>query len=204
MPLARCHGPLFAPCNAPKVIVLAVYALGMLVGLAYLLRSQKSGATDISLSGLDQPHDWWSTGRFAKSNFGEVISMRGTTQQSPLKTSITSAASTPWDVLSEYEDAGPAPNCSGGCAVPSNASAGFHAARAALRAATVACGTVHFDLLRTAPPLRNCSADELAAAVSAASRRATGAPLVVRGCSLQWYQGARACEVVRAVGGLDL
>lgn len=177
MPLARGHGPLFAPCKVPKVIVLAVYALGVLVGLAYLLRSQKSGATDLALSGLDQLPTSWSA---------------------------TNAASTPWDVLSEHESAGPAPNCSGGCALPNNTSAGLGPTRAALRAATVACGIVHFDLLRSAPPLRNCSADELAAAISAASRRATRAPLVVRGCNLQWYQGARACEVVRAAGGLDL
>ena len=77
-------------------------------------------------------------------------------------------------------------------------------ARAAVRNSTRGCGAVFFDTLLAAPPLRECGAAELSAAISASWRAALDAPLVVPGCRLEWFTGARACELLQAVGGLGL
>ena len=84
------------------------------------------------------------------------------------------------------------------------AAAGQSALRAAARNATSGCGLVFFDLLRTVPPLRECTAAELSAAISSAQRAGAGAPLLVPGCRLQWWQGERACALIQEAGGLDL
>ena len=93
---------------------------------------------------------------------------------------------------------------------PARSAGGAEAARASLRANATACNTSFYDGVAVLPPLSECSAAELMAAVAAASRTGEGAtpmmgaPLVVPGCRMEWYSGERVCDLLQAIGGLDL
>ena len=99
-----------------------------------------------------------------------------------------------------------------GAALPSVSDGGVSAARAQVRAAARGCNNgSYFDSILVAPPLRSCSVLELSSAISAATRdgageweKHRGAPLVVPGCRLEWFFGERVCDLLQAVGGLDL
>lgn len=79
------------------------------------------------------------------------------------------------------------------------------ASLAAARAQGAVCNRSFFDGVAVAPgPQRECSSAELSAAISAASRTDEGSSLVVPGCRLEWFWGTRVCDLLQAVGGLDV
>lgn len=94
---------------------------------------------------------------------------------------------------------------------PNSAEGGNAASRAALRATASACNASFFDGVLVQPPLKECYAAEISAAVTAGSRSGLGewhlhrgAPLVVPGCRLEWFSGPRLCDLLKDVGGLDM
>ena len=96
---------------------------------------------------------------------------------------------------------------------PEFTSGNASAAHAAVRASAFACNTSFFDGIAVAPPLKVCSAAELAAAITKSTRLHgdvppvgdhVGPPLIVPGCRLEWYSGARVCDLLQAIGGFSL
>lgn len=85
---------------------------------------------------------------------------------------------------------------------------------ASLRESAKACDNTDwsfFDGIVLKPPLRNCSVAELASAIGNAYRvgNATwglhrGSPLVIDGCRLEWFIGARVCDLLQKAGGVYL
>ena len=76
--------------------------------------------------------------------------------------------------------------------------------QAVTRNASRGCDSFFYDMLRSEPPLRECSSAELSAAISSAQRVGPREPLLVPGCRLQWWQGERACALIKEAGGLDM
>jgi hypothetical protein len=109
-----------------------------------------------------------------------------------------------------YSDTGPFDLTTFGEPAPEVSAGGATASRAALRSAAAVCNRSSlYDQIQMAPPLRACSSQELSTAISQARRngagdRARGAPLIISGCRLEWYIGNRVCDLLEAVGGLDL
>ena len=135
---------------------------------------------------------------------GFDFSIDSTAQFAPLYAAraapvLTEPQREPWDLL-EADLTGS--NVSG--SLLSSLEAAALLVPGSVRTASHACNVTFFDLLRVVPPLHECSALELSSAISKARRSFTGAPLVVPGCRLQWYQGDRACDLLQSVGGLDV
>lgn len=79
-----------------------------------------------------------------------------------------------------------------------------HRDKAAMSAATSACGVVFYEQLILHPPFSRCNSTQIFAAVSEGWRDRLDGPFNVKGCAIRWYSSDEACELLEAAGTLNL